>query len=232
MAGHFLLAMNSESNRRHRRLAGFSLVEMIGVLAIIAILAVVIVPKVFSTIASSRVTSTASSITAIRSAVSEFVGKFGTIPTTNNNSRIDDLLFAAGMMESRFQVKVGTQPSSPIVAGAAWTNTGGAWAAAGGSNQNGQSRIICVNSSTTTPSTANGSNFQLDGSTDLPSGSRVISAVVVNCTASEAHELSLRLDGDAYSQSAPGTADDDGKVVYRAPNGQGLTTAYVYLAHQ
>ena len=62
------------------RQAGFSLVEMIGVLAIIAILAVVIVPKVFSTIASSRVTNAVGSITSVKTAVSEFAGKYGTLP--------------------------------------------------------------------------------------------------------------------------------------------------------
>ena len=39
-----------------RSVSGFTLIEMIGVLAIIAILAVIVVPKVFSTIAGSRVT--------------------------------------------------------------------------------------------------------------------------------------------------------------------------------
>lgn len=205
---------------------------MIGVLAIIAILAVVIVPKVFSTIASSRITNAVGSITSLKSGVSEFAGKFGTVPTTNNNSRIDDLLFTAGMLETRFVVKIGTQPSTPPIAGATWTRTGGAWTAAGGSSQTTQSRIICLSSTATSPATAVGANFQLDGTTDLPGGSRVVSAVLVNITGAEARELSLRLDGEQMTATDNVTADATGKVVYNTPTTAGLTTAYVYIAHQ
>jgi hypothetical protein len=60
----------------------------------------------------------------------------------------------------------------------------------------------------------------------------VISAVIVNLTANEARELSDRLDGNSATQPTATTADDVGRVAYRAPNAQGLTTAYVYLAHQ
>lgn len=217
-----------------RRRGGFSLVEMIGVLAIIAILAVVIVPKVFSTIASSRVTASVASVNSMKTSVTEFAGKFGTVPVTNNNSRIDDLLFTTGITEGRFLVKIGTQPVNPPIVGATWARnaTSGAWAAAGGVNQTGQSRIICLNSNANAPSNSNGANYRLNGAVDLPAGSRVISAVIVNITASDARELSLRVDGDTYSEPDATTADDSGKVVYRAPNGQGLTNAYVYMTHQ
>jgi hypothetical protein len=205
---------------------------MIGVLAIIAILAVVIVPKVFSTIASSRVTSAIGSVTSLKAAVTEFAGKYGTVPVTAAAQRIDDLLVAANMLESRFAVKIGAQQSATSNAAATWAYTNGAWAATGGSTQAQLSRVICLNSTTTAPSTANGANYQLDGATDLPSGSRVISAVLYNIRASEALELSQRIDGDVMSAADTATADADGKVVYNTPNAQGLTTAYVYVAHQ
>jgi type II secretory pathway pseudopilin PulG len=205
---------------------------MIGVLAIIAILAVVIVPKVFSTIESSRVTNAVGSVTSMKAAVLDFAGKYGTVPTTSNNSRIDDLLFTAGLLESRFTVKIGTQPANPPIAGATWTKTGGAWTAAGGSSQTSQSRIISLNSTTTVPNTAAGGNYRLNGASDLPAGSRVVSAVLVNITGSQARELSLRLDGDTMSATDNVTADAAGKVVYNTPTAAGLTTAYVYIAHQ
>jgi hypothetical protein len=164
--------------------------------------------------------------------VSEFSGKYGTIPTTNNTSRIDDLLVTAGYLEGRFAVKVGQQPANPMTAGATWTYASGTWSRAGGSNQNNESRIGCLNSTTTAPSTANGANFRLDGSTDLPAGSRVVYAVIANVLAKEAHEISLRLDGDNLSAANATTADTAGKVVYAAPNGQGITDAYIYIAHQ
>ena len=204
---------------------------MIGVLAIIAVLAVIIVPKVFSTIASSRITSASSSVGAIKTAIAEFAGKYGTIPLTNNNSRIDDLLFTDGLMEGRFNVKIGTQPGNPPIAGATWTRAAGAWTAAGGAAQTTQSRIICQTSTATAPATANGTNFQLSGATNLPTGSRVVSAVLVGVTSNEAREVSLRIDGESAT-SALGAADSAGKVVYAAPSAAGVTNVYIYIAHQ
>jgi prepilin-type N-terminal cleavage/methylation domain-containing protein len=213
--------------------SGFSLVEMIGVLAIIAILAVVIVPKVFATIASSRVTNAVGSVTSIKSAVTDFAGKYGTVPLTNANSRIDDLLVTTGLLDSRFVVKIGTQPSSPVAAGAAWTQVAGVWGntTAVGVAQAGQSRIVSQVSTAVVPNTAAGANFRLDGATNLPTNSRVISAVLVNVTAAEAKDLSLKIDGDAFTQAGLVAADATGKVVYAAPVA-GLTTAYIYIAHQ
>jgi prepilin-type N-terminal cleavage/methylation domain-containing protein len=219
------------SSSSKRRQHGFSLVEMIGVLAIIAILAVIIVPKVFSTIASARITSAASSIAAMKSAITEFAGKYGTIPTTGNNSRIDDLLFTDGLLEGRFLVKIGTQAGNPPIVGATWTRANGAWTATGGNDQRTQSRLICVTSNQNAP--AGGANYRLDGTTNLPAGSRVVSAVVVNCTVAEARELSLKIDGENFSttQANATQADAGGKVIYAA-SANGITTAYVYITHQ
>ncbi|HVW20443.1 MAG TPA: prepilin-type N-terminal cleavage/methylation domain-containing protein [Opitutaceae bacterium] len=220
-------------NRTPRTLRpAFSLIEMIGVLAIIAILAVAIVPRVFATISNSRLTSAVGSVNSIQSAVADFASKYGTLPVTNANSRIDDLLMSAGYLDSRFRVKIGAQPPNPAVAGASWTYSAGVWTAAGGSSQNGQSRVICVASKTTSPSTANGANYRLDGTTDLPAGAFVTSVVLANVTGAQAQSLSLAIDGDALSAANATTADAAGKVVYNTPNGQGLTTVYVYLAQQ
>ena len=212
-----------------RRQSGFSLVEMIGVLAIIAILAVVIVPKVFSTIASSRITNAVGSVTSIKSAVAEFAGKHGTVPFTNANSRIDDLLVATGFLESRFSVKIGTQPTATTPAPAVWA-AAAPWTpyTSAGNNQGTQSRIICLNSNVAGVPGVNGNNYHLDGSTSLPAGSRVISAVITGLTANESRELSLRIDGDAFTPAATGVADTRGKVTYAAAG----TTAYIYIAHQ
>ena len=217
-----------------RRAAGFTMIEMIGVLAIIAILAVIVVPKVFSTIASSRVASTVASINAMRTAVTEYAGRFGSVPLTtpSDNARIDDLLVASQMLESRFVVKIGTQPGAALSAGAVWNNTTGVWA--GGQPQGSQSRIICSMATPgTVPSAARGANFRLNGgNNNLPAGSRVVAAVLMQITGAEAQDLSQRIDGTALSQNNATTADNNGKVVYSIPNAQGLTDAFVYLAHQ
>jgi prepilin-type N-terminal cleavage/methylation domain-containing protein len=212
--------------------AGFSLIEMIGVLAIIAVLAVAIVPKVFSTIATSRITGAVSAVNSIQSATADFTGKYGPMPVTGANSRVDDLLLTAGFLESRFNVKIGTPPSNPAIAGAAWTYANGVWTSAGGASQATQTRILCQASSAAVPSTAAGANFQLDGATNLPTGVTVLSAVIPNVTGTQALALSQAIDGDNLSAASVAVADNAGKVVYAAPSAAGLTTVYIYIAQQ
>jgi len=217
-----------------RRQNGFSLIEMIGVLAIIAVLAVIIVPKVFSTIASARITSAATSASAMKSATVEFVAKYGTLPVTVATSRFDDLLVKDGLIDGRFSVKIGTPQTIPAVAGGVWTRANGVWAAAGGAAQTTQTRLICLASTAGVPSAANGANYRLDGvaGNNLPVGARVVSAVLIGVTATEARELSFRIDGDPYTEATTATADDRGKVVYAAPNAAGTTNVYIYVVHQ
>lgn len=218
--------------RSTRRAAGFSLVEMIGVLAIIAILAVVIVPKVFSTIASSRVTSAVGSVNSIKTAVTDFAGRYGNVPLSVATSRIDDLLVTAGILDTRFLVKIGTQPGTVALAGGTWDNATGAWVATGGVSQATQSRIINLASVPTAIPGAAGTNYQLDGATNLPAGSRIVSAVIAGATINDARELSLKVDGETLTQSNSSVlADTDGRVTYAAPVA-GLTTVYIYLVHQ
>ena len=219
--------------RSARRTAGFSLVEMIGVLAIIAILAVVIVPKVFSTIASSRVTSAVGSTNSIKTAVTEFAGKYGNVPLTVATSRIDDLLVTAGILDTRFLLKIGTQPGLTAIPGGTWDNTTGVWVATGGTSQATQSRIISLATVPTAVPGAAGTNYMLDGVTNLPAASRVVSAVIVGVSLNDARELSLKIDGDPLTQAvSSAAADTQGRVAYAAPGGAGTTTVFIYLVHQ
>lgn len=225
--------ISNKQIRSARRADGFSLVEMIGVLAIIAILAVVIVPKVFSTIASSRVTSAVGSTNSIKTAVTEFAGKYGNVPLSVATSRIDDLLVTAGILDTRFLVKIGTQPGTTALAGGTWDNATGTWVATGGVSQATQSRVINLATAPTAIPGAAGTNYQLDGVTNLPTGSRVVSAVIAGATVNDARELSLKIDGETLTQSiSSALADTDGRVTYAAPGGAGTTTVYIYLVHQ
>jgi prepilin-type N-terminal cleavage/methylation domain-containing protein len=229
------MILPAKSYPRHSSRAGFSLIEMIGVLAIIAILAVVIVPKVFSTIASSRVTSAVAGTNAIKIAVSDFAAKYGTIPIANATLRIDDLLAhpTVSLLDNRFSAKIGNPPSG--AAGGTWALVGGSWVGTvGGTNQSVapiQSRVICATSTLALPNVANGANYRLNGGViDLPAGSRVVSVVIAGVTANEALELSQRVDGDVFSEPDNTTADARGKVVY--PVGAGVKNVYIYVAHQ
>lgn len=209
----------------------FTLVEMIGVLAIIAVLAVVIAPKVFGAIRASRINGTLVSMETYKTAATDFVGKYGMLPTTNNNSRIDDLFIAAGLIDERFSAKIGQQADVYAKDGATWARgTNGNWSASGGANQTSASRIICNVSNTASPETASGRNFRLDGKTDVASGARVLSAMLESVPEAEARELSERVDGEGLSTTSG--ADSLGKVVYAAPGNNGLTDVYIYMMHQ
>lgn len=203
---------------------------MIGVLAIIAVLAVIIVPKVFSTIASARITSAAASVGAMKSSIVEYASKYGSIPITVTNARIDDLLLAESLIDSRFSAKIGTPQAIPAIAGATYNRTTAAWT--GGASQATQTRLICLAATNAVPSVSLGANYQINGgNVNLPTGARVVSAVIMGATATEARELSLRIDGDAFSATNLTNADNTGKVVYAAP-AAGITNVYIYIVHQ
>lgn len=220
-----------KTSRKSTNKRGFTLVEMIGVLAIIAVLAVVIAPKVFSAIRSSRINGTLVSIDSIKTATTDFVGKYGVLPTTNNNSRIDDLLRTSGFLDERFSSKLGLQADVYGNAGATWTrNASGVWTASGGTSQAARSRIVCGVANTTSPDTAVGRNFRLDGTNNMASGSRIVAAILESVPESEARELSERVDGEGLSTTTG--ADALGKVVYRNPPNSGLVDVYIYMLHQ
>lgn len=222
----------SQKARLLRRRSGFSLVEMIGVLAIIAILAVIIVPKVFSTINSSRITSAVAATNAFKTAVTDFYSRYNRLPIANAGTlRFDDVLVKAGIVDSRFTAKIGTPPSNTT--GATWTLTNGWTATAGGTSQANQSRIISNTYAAGAPSTVPGRNYYLNtNGVGLPAGSTIVSAVLMQVKAADAIEINQRIDGDTFPAPAAGTADDNGKVVFAAPAANGLTNVYVYLVHQ
>ncbi len=61
--------------------AGFTLIEMIGVLAIIGILSAAVAPKVIEAIRDAKVTSAISSINAARTATLQYYAKYDRVPT-------------------------------------------------------------------------------------------------------------------------------------------------------
>jgi len=61
--------------------AGFTLIEMIGVLAIIGILSAAVAPKVIEAIRDAKVTSAISSVNAARTATLQYYAKYDRVPT-------------------------------------------------------------------------------------------------------------------------------------------------------
>ncbi len=72
-----------------RKQAGFTLMEMLGVLAVIAILASVATPKIFAAIRDAKVASFVEDVNTIRTAVADYYKDTGTFPyhdVTNSDS--------------------------------------------------------------------------------------------------------------------------------------------------
>src|SRR6266852_9641963 len=63
--------------------AGFTLIEMIGVLAVIAILASFLIPKVFNAINDARINSAVVGAETVKTAVVDHYGKWGRFDATN-----------------------------------------------------------------------------------------------------------------------------------------------------
>lgn len=88
-------------------------------------------------------------------------------------------------------------------------------------------RVECRVSNTTSPETAAGANFFLDGSSNIAAGRRVVYVVIPNCPASLAYKISKKIDGDDFSTNES-TLDRKGAVVYALP-ANGATTVYIYV---
>jgi len=88
-------------------------------------------------------------------------------------------------------------------------------------------RVECRIASSTSPETAAGSNFYLDGSNSIATGRRVVYMVIPNCPASLAYKISRKIDGDNFSTNES-TFDKKGAVVYNTPS-NGVTTVYIYI---
>ncbi len=75
------MRINRTSGKQY--IQGFTLIEMIGVLAVIAILASMLIPKIFEAINSARVNNAAVSYNAMKTAVMDHYGKYGSILVSN-----------------------------------------------------------------------------------------------------------------------------------------------------
>lgn len=213
-------------NEKQRAKAGFTLIEIIGVVAVIAILAAVLTPRVVSVIARGKVSATAQSLGSLKTATTDYVGKHGTLPTRDgtgssnaavSTGRFDTDLVTGGFTEKLFSVSIGTQTfDSSALTGRAHV----------------RSQIATSASSVATPTTTvGGVNFDLDRSTasaDFTTGQMVVSAFIPGVSIADAIALNKILDGD---DNAGASADTTGRCIYSAAASDNTVTVYVYIAH-
>jgi prepilin-type N-terminal cleavage/methylation domain-containing protein len=184
--------------------AAFTLIEMVGVLAVIALLAAILVPKVFTAINNARYSNTVSSLNAVKTAATDYFGKYGRFGeiggakfNTASSNAWDKVLVAENFLERPFDTKLGDTPAIKVVTSSGTT--------AGSS--------YC---------------FALNGVDVIPTGSSVVVGTVENVLPADALELSKRMDGDTLSATNTAVADTLGRVTY--PAGAGTVT--IYLMHR
>jgi prepilin-type N-terminal cleavage/methylation domain-containing protein len=244
-------------HRRAGRRAGFTLVEVLTVAAIITFLVGVTIAGLAKGTENGRAAGIAGAVHQIKITVKSFADDHGgvvpvtetasaaVIPTSgaafgaaspialSNAIILDTVLLTERHAERAVQLPAGTNPL-PVNSGSPEV----LWDVAlqrfkinpDAVPQRDYSlcnRTECQITSAIAPAAAKGSNFQLDGVSDLRAGRRVVSAVLPNVPASLALRISQKLDGDRFSTDAA-TADGKGAVVYNTP-ANGLTDVYIYV---
>lgn len=213
-------------NHSTQRRRGFTLIEIIGVVAVIAILAAVLTPRVVSVIARGKVSATAQSLGSLKSATSDYIAKYGTVPTRDGTGstngavatgRFDADLVTSGFTEKLFSASIGTQTfDSSALTGRIHVRSLSATSAG---------------TVTTPTATVGGVNFDLDRSTstaDFTSGQMVVSAFIPGVALADAIALNKILDGDDNTGTG---ADSTGRCIYSAAASDNTVTVYIYIAH-
>src|SRR5438445_1706096 len=200
----------SKQNRKSNQ--GFTLIEMIGVLAVIAILASMLIPKIFEAINSARINNAAVSYNAIKTAVMDHYGKYGSITSSNGVAftaaqlaNYDKLaLLPEALIDKPFAVRIGDGSTNTLV------------------------RVVAMAAAATPDGTNPQYDLDGDGVSDTGGTGNLVEVVITGVAAADALELSRRLDGNALSEADTTTADIRGRVKYAV----GATTdVHVYIAH-
>jgi prepilin-type N-terminal cleavage/methylation domain-containing protein len=223
------------SRTNQRKIKGFTLIEMIGVLAVIAILASVLIPKVFEAINNSRINNAAMACNSIKTGLADHYAKYGsiacdgtatpptvlTVPVAGYDN-FDNILLKEQLIDKLFATKLG-DGSSGTTAG---TRIDLLPAPA--------TVVAAAPTAATVPAAATDAYFDLSGSgTNTISGSVVAVALITGVTLEDARALNKIIDGPALNmgESSAGT-DLAGRVKYTGIASGTPGTVYVYLTHR
>jgi prepilin-type N-terminal cleavage/methylation domain-containing protein len=242
---------------RSRPQAGFTLVEILTVAAIITFLVGITIAGLAKGTENGRASAVAGAISQIKGAVKQFADDHGgVVPITDSTSAtaiptsgatfggasatalskaiiLDTVLLTERTADRAVQLPAGPNPLpvNPAAADVLWDVTLQRFRmnpdAVPTRDYTLCNRLECQTVTATSPETALGSNFLLDGVNNLPAGRRVVSAVIPGCPASLAQRISQKLDGDRFSTNET-TMDRQGAVVYNTPV-NGVTDVYIYV---
>jgi len=213
------------SNPESRRISGFTLIEVIGVLVVIAILASVLIPIIFQAIHNARIAHAALAVQAVKTGCVEHFAKSGGLavdgtatPATHilldgtdpRSSEFDLVLLKESIMDKPFGVRIGF----------------------------GYIEIVQSSGPTTEPDGAN-SAYDLDhtGNPNDATGTTVAQAVIVGVALEDARALNNLIDGPSLGEDNGGN-DFLGRVKYSKPgkvsngNGNGNGKALAWGHHR
>lgn len=214
--------MNAARANSAPRPAGFTLVELIGVLAVIGVLAAILVPQVLGTISRSRVMDAVGSYNSIKAGAITYAYKFGYLgdergramdvsTATNQAANWDrEVLLKLHYIDEVFHARIST------------------------------SATVQVRNSVPAATAPNGNNpaYNLVGSPSNPNqvagAKHVLDVRLTEVLLDDARELNRCLDGDGQNlgETADGI-DLRGRVKYDFTAGAtpGIGDVYLYLTH-
>ncbi len=213
---------------RRARWAGFTLVEVIGVVALVAVLAAVLLPRVTSLMSRGKVNATAQALVSLRTATDNYLAVNSAFPfrlgtgLTNGparEGRFDADLVAEGFTEQLFTCPIGSQSTE----------------ATSSLSKRVHIRSTQVSGDPTTitalSSVSGGTYFDLDrnpANVDMTSPQMVVTAFIPEVPIAEAIALNRLIDGDSNSGTA---ADYVGRCLYSSINNTFRVTVFVYISH-
>jgi prepilin-type N-terminal cleavage/methylation domain-containing protein len=237
--------------------AGFTLVEVLTVAAIITFLVGITIAGLTKGTENGRASAVAGAISQIKGAVKQFADDHGgVVPVTESGAAasiptngatfggataavlskaiiLDTVLLTERTADRAVQLPAGPNPLpvNPTAADVLWDVALQKFKmnpdAAPTRDYTLCNRLECQAVTVTSPETALGSNFLLDGINNLPAGRRVVAAILPGCPASLALRISQKLDGDRFSTNET-TLDRQGVVAYNTP-ANGVTDVYIYI---
>lgn len=201
----------------HTQRAGFTLVEMVGVLAVIAVLAGLLVPKIFASLNEARINDVVTGYNTIQSAATTYFSKYGrfggvggaTYASGTTNANWDsEVLLVERLIDKRFQPRVS------------------------------ENALVLVSDCAGSTTDATGSNnaYDLDGNTTFNKndafGAKLVECILFDVTREDAWELSRRIDGPSLSAADRTSAQDlRGRVKYDMGTAA-AGTVRMYVAHK